>query len=80
MKWLRDFFKVEKPLTAMCHFQTLPGDPEYGAQKRMKWIVGPARADLLALQAGGGDGLYRPRGRIYVLCRGLSRHPGARIA
>jgi membrane complex biogenesis BtpA family protein len=55
MEWIKEVFKVEKPIIAMCHFQALPGDPKYDASKGMRWIVEKAREDLLALQNGGVD-------------------------
>ena len=57
MGWLRDVFKVKKPIIAMCHFQALPGDPRYNHEKGMAWVVEKARADLIALQRGGVDGV-----------------------
>jgi membrane complex biogenesis BtpA family protein len=55
MSWLKDVFRVSKPIIAMCHFKALPGDPGYDIQKGMDWIVECARADLSALQTGGVD-------------------------
>jgi membrane complex biogenesis BtpA family protein len=57
MSWLETLFKVKKPVIAMCHFQALPGDPRYDHAKGMGWVIEKARADLLALQRGGVDGL-----------------------
>jgi membrane complex biogenesis BtpA family protein len=57
MSWLTDVFRVEKPVIAMCHFQALPGDPRYDREKGMAWVVEKARADLIALQNGGVDGV-----------------------
>lgn len=57
MGWVKEVFKVEKPIIAMCHFHALPGDPKYDANKGMKWVIEKAREDLLALQAGGVDAI-----------------------
>ncbi|MDR2553338.1 MAG: BtpA/SgcQ family protein [Treponema sp.] len=57
MSWLTELFNVPKPVIAMCHFQALPGDPRYDHQKGMAWVIDKARADLLALQKGGVDGV-----------------------
>lgn len=57
MSWLTDVFKVKKPVIAMCHLQALPGDTRYDHEKGMAWVVEKARADLLALQRGGVDGV-----------------------
>ncbi len=55
MQWIKEVFKVEKPIIAMCHFMALPGDPKYDAGKGMGWIVEKAREDLQSLQNGGVD-------------------------
>lgn len=57
MSWIKDLFHVEKPIIAMCHLKALPGDPGYDGSKGMQGIVEAARADLLALQAGGVDAI-----------------------
>jgi membrane complex biogenesis BtpA family protein len=57
VSWLADVFKVKKPVIAMCHFQALPGDPRYDHEKGMAWVIERARADLIALQNGGVDGV-----------------------
>ena len=50
-------FKTNKPIIAMVHLQALPGDPGYDQQKGMKHVVEAAGKDLIALQAGGVDGV-----------------------
>lgn len=55
MDWIKETFRVEKPIIAMCHFRAMPGDPQYDAEKGMEWVVAQARRDLLALQEGGVD-------------------------
>ena len=55
MNWIQDLFNTPKPVIAMCHFHALPGDPDYDPHKGMSWVTDQARADLLALQAGGVD-------------------------
>ena len=55
MNWIQDLFKTHKPVIAMCHLHALPGDPDYDPHKGMGWVTDQARADLLALQAGGVD-------------------------
>lgn len=55
MSWLKEVIGTEKAIIAMCHFQALPGDPGYDAEKGMDWVVEKAREDLLALQEGGVD-------------------------
>lgn len=57
MNWLQDMFGVEKPIIAMCHLQAMPGDPYYDRAGGMAKVVDLARADLLALQEGGVDGV-----------------------
>ncbi|WP_319529675.1 BtpA/SgcQ family protein [uncultured Cohaesibacter sp.] len=55
MHWLKDTFQVEKPIIAMCHFQALPGDPEYDHKAGMSKVIDLALADLTRLQNGGVD-------------------------
>ena len=55
MDWMEALFRTGKPVIAMCHLRALPGDPGYDAAKGLDWVVEQARADLLALQAGGVD-------------------------
>lgn len=55
MSWLKDVLGTEKAIIAMCHFQAMPGDPDYDSKKGMKYVVDCARHDLLALQKGGVD-------------------------
>ena len=55
MNWLKEVFKTEKPIIAMCHLQALPGDSGYDQEKGMEWVIEKAREDLYALQDGGVD-------------------------
>jgi membrane complex biogenesis BtpA family protein len=55
MEWIRDLFRVHKPIIAMCHLRALPGDPGYDAARGLDYVIEKARADLAALQAGGVD-------------------------
>ena len=55
MNWIKELFRVEKPVIGMCHMQAFPGDPGYDLQKGMAWIYEQARLELLALQEGGVD-------------------------
>ncbi|MEF9839931.1 MAG: BtpA/SgcQ family protein [Lachnospiraceae bacterium] len=55
MKWIKEVFKTEKPIIAMCHFQALPGDPSYDVKGGMEKVIDMAREDFLALQEGGVD-------------------------
>lgn len=57
MSWIKDIFKTEKPIIAMCHLQAMPGDPGYDDKKGMTDVLKKARHDLLALQDGGVDGI-----------------------
>lgn len=57
MEWIKEVFKVEKPIIAMCHFHALPGDPKYDPNKGINWIIEKAREDMTALQEGGVDAL-----------------------
>jgi membrane complex biogenesis BtpA family protein len=53
--WIKQLFGIEKPVIGMCHMQAMPGDPKFNATKGLDWIYEQARADMLALQAGGID-------------------------
>jgi uncharacterized protein len=55
MSWLKDVFGTEKPIIAMCHFDPMPGDPSYDAQKGLPWVIERVRKNLRALQEGGVD-------------------------
>jgi uncharacterized protein len=55
--WIKVLFKTNKPIIAMVHLQALPGDPGYDRDRGMAHVVQAARGDLLALQAGGVDGV-----------------------
>ena len=57
MLWVEEFFKTKKPIIAMLHLNALPGDPLFIPEKGMTDVVECARKDLLALQAGGVDGV-----------------------
>jgi membrane complex biogenesis BtpA family protein len=56
-EWIKELFGVEKPVIGMCHMHAMPGDPLYDETKGMTWVFEQAQADLLALQAGGVDGV-----------------------
>ena len=55
--WLDETFGVKKPIIAMVHLQPLPGDPYYDEEGGMEKVIARAKADVLALQEGGVDGL-----------------------
>ncbi len=55
--WVKDLFRVEKPVIGMCHMRAMPGDPQYDAAKGMAWVYDQTRTDMLALQEGGVDAI-----------------------
>ena len=55
MSWIKEILGTDKAIIAMCHFQAMPGDPDYDREKGMDYVVECARHDLLALQNGGVD-------------------------
>jgi len=57
VKKITQLFGTEKPIIALLHLQPLPGDPAYGPNGRMDQVVKAAKADLIALQEGGVDGI-----------------------
>ena len=54
MNWLKEVFKTEKPIIAMCHLQALPGDSGYDQEKGMEWVIEKAREDLLCASGWRG--------------------------
>ena len=57
MSWLKDLFGTEKPIIAMCHFDPMPGDPSFDAQKGLPWVIERLRKNLRTLQEGGVDAI-----------------------
>lgn len=57
MSWLDEVFNVNKPVIGMCHLQAMPGDSGYDKKGGLDKIISAARADLMALQEGGVDGV-----------------------
>lgn len=57
MTWIKEIFKVNKPIIAMCHLQAMPGDPRYDYNKGMDYVIEKAYDDLVSLQNGGVDGI-----------------------
>lgn len=53
--WVEDVFGVSKPIIAMCHLGSLPGDPYYDEDGGMGAVIAWAKKDLTALQNGGVD-------------------------
>jgi membrane complex biogenesis BtpA family protein len=53
--WIIETFGTIKPIVAMCHFDALPGDPQYDPRKGLSWVIDRARKNLCALQDGGVD-------------------------
>jgi membrane complex biogenesis BtpA family protein len=53
--WIEELFGVKKPIIAMCHLGSLPGDPCYDKSQGMEDVLRWARIDLNALQNGGVD-------------------------
>ena len=53
--WVEEVFGTKKPVIAMCHLNSLPGDPYFNKDGGMKTVIEWARKDLLALQNGGVD-------------------------
>jgi len=53
--WTEEILGTNKPIIAMCHLGSLPGDPYYDPKGGMKAVVDWARKDFLALQNGGVD-------------------------
>jgi membrane complex biogenesis BtpA family protein len=58
MKWVKELFGTEKPIVAMCHFRSLPGDPFYDNKKgAMDEVLAYAYQEMMDLQNGGVDAI-----------------------
>lgn len=57
MSWLKALFSTERPIIGLLHLRPLPGDPFFGSDDTIQGVIDAARADLLALQEGGVDGV-----------------------
>lgn len=57
MYWTEKVFGTAKPIIAMCHLKSLPGDPYFGRKEGMRGVIDQARKDMLALQNGGVDAI-----------------------
>jgi hypothetical protein len=55
--WIKDIFRVEKPVIALLHLQALPGDPLYDREGNLKKVIDIANKELKDLQDGGVDGI-----------------------
>jgi hypothetical protein len=55
--WTEEIFGVKKPIIAMCHLGSLPGDPYYDKAGGMQAVLEWARRDLHALQDGQVDAI-----------------------
>jgi hypothetical protein len=53
--WAEELFGVIKPIIAMCHLGSLPGDPYYDQSGGLEAVISWARKDLNALQNGCVD-------------------------
>lgn len=56
MSFLQEMFGTEKPIIGLVHVRALPGDPFYKGEG-MDMVIARAKADLMALQNGGVDGV-----------------------
>lgn len=57
MSFLRGMFGTERPVIGLLHLRPLPGDPFYPDGCSIRDVIDAARADLVALQRGGIDGI-----------------------
>lgn len=57
MSWLNTLFSTEQPIIGLLHLRPLPGDPFFSSSDSIQNVIASARADLLALQEGGVDGI-----------------------
>lgn len=57
MYWIKEMFKVEKPIIGMLHLDALPNDPRFVPGTSLEEIIEHARMDLNSLIKGGVDGV-----------------------
>ena len=57
MNWIKEMFKVKKPIIALLHLRALPGDPLFSEESSMEKVIEQARFELISLQEGGVDGI-----------------------
>lgn len=57
MSFLSSLFGTEKPIIGLLHLRELPGDPFYPSDGTIDKVIDAAKADLIALQSGGVDGI-----------------------
>ena len=57
MEWIEELFGVKRPVVAMCHLRSLPGDPFYDRKGGMQQIVDFAYQEMMDLQNGGVDAI-----------------------
>ena len=55
--WMKEVFGTDKPVIGMLHLMAMPTDPKYDEKGGIQAVVDRARADVLALQEGGIDGI-----------------------
>lgn len=55
MEWIKETFRTDKAIIAMCHIRALPGDPYFDNDGGMDRVMTLARQDLMNLQDGGVD-------------------------
>jgi membrane complex biogenesis BtpA family protein len=53
--WLKELFRTDKPIIAMCHLKAFPGDPGFEPAGGLQAVLEAGRRDLAALQEGGVD-------------------------
>lgn len=78
--WTEEMFKVKKPIIAMLHLDPLPGDPMWKYGMNMDQVVENAKADLIALQEGGVDGIIFSNEFSFPYQRNMDRNTVAAMA
>ena len=57
MSWINNLFHTERPIIGLLHLRALPGDPFFPPCGTIDEVIEAAKADLIALQEGGVDGV-----------------------
>ena len=55
VSWVKEHFKIQKPVIAMAHVPALPGTPRYDEERGVEYLVEHVRPDVEHLLRGGVD-------------------------
>lgn len=75
VSWVKEHFKIQKPVIAMAHVPALPGTPRYDEERGVEYLVEHVRPDVEHLFRGGVDAVMfcNEDDRPYVLKAGIEQ-------